>query len=118
MTLLTEVVHKELCVFADASNKAIGTVAYLKTVQEDGKVEVGLVMGKAKLTPQSAPTIPRLELCAAVLAVETADFIQNELDLKFDSVHFYTDSKVVLGYICNETKRFYMYVHNRVQGIL
>ncbi|XP_078809202.1 uncharacterized protein LOC144994598 [Oryzias latipes] len=112
-----EAVHTELHVFSDASNKAIGAVAYLKTVQEGGKAEVGFVMGKAKLAPQSEPTIPRLELCGAVLAVEMADLIQDELDLKFDAVQFYTDSKVVLGYICNETKRFYTYVHNRVQRI-
>ena len=31
----------ELCVFADASTKAIGAVAYLKTVQEDGQVHIG-----------------------------------------------------------------------------
>lgn len=30
--------------------------------------------------------------------------IQNELDLKFDSTKFYTDSKVVLGYIFNESE--------------
>lgn len=52
---------------------AIGAVAYLKAVHEGGKVEVGFVMGKAKLAPQSAPTIPRLKLCAALLAVEMAD---------------------------------------------
>lgn len=64
-------------------------------------------MGKAKLALQSAPTIPRLELCAAVLAVELADLIQDELDLRLDAVKSYTDSKVVLGYIFNESKRFY-----------
>lgn len=109
--------HTELCVFSDASTKAIGAAAYLKVVQKDGKAEVGLLMGKAKLAPQSEPTIPRLELCAAVLAAEMADLIQEELDLELDAVNFFTDSKVVLGYICNETKRFYIYVHNRVQRI-
>lgn len=109
--------HTELCVFSDASTKAIGAVAYLKTVQKDGQTEVGFVMGKARLAPQSEPTIPRLELCAAVLAVEMADLIQDELDVKFDAINFYSDSKVSLGYIHNETKRFYVYVHNRVQRI-
>ena len=33
-----------------------------------------------------------------------------------DAVTFYCDSKVVLGYIY-ESKRFYVYVHNRVQRI-
>ncbi|XP_070402814.1 uncharacterized protein [Nothobranchius furzeri] len=114
---LTKAVHTELCVFSDASTMAIGAIAYLRASQEDGKVEVGFVMGKAKLAPQSEPTIPRLELCAAVLAVEMADLIREELDLKLDAVRFYTDSKVVLGYIYNTTKRFYTYVHNRVQRI-
>lgn len=116
-TSLTEAVHIELCVFSDASTKAIGAVAYLKALQKDGTVEVGLVMGKAKLAPLSEPTIPRLELCAAVLAVEIADLIQDELDLKLDYIKFFTDSKVVLGYISNESKRLYVYVHNRVQRI-
>nr|XP_054592946.1 uncharacterized protein LOC129159777 [Nothobranchius furzeri] len=116
-TSLSQAEHKELCLFSDASTKAIGAVAYLKAIQTDGRVEVGFIMGKAKLAPLSEPTIPRLELCAAVLAAEMADLIQDELDLDFDAVHFYTDSKVVLGYICNESKRFYTYVHNRVQHI-
>lgn len=71
--------------FSDASTKAIGAVAYLRTVQEDERVHVGFVMAKSKLAPQSEPTIPRLELCAAVLAVEMADLIHDGLDLKIDS---------------------------------
>ncbi|XP_014824793.1 PREDICTED: uncharacterized protein LOC106904820 [Poecilia mexicana] len=117
-TSLGSVVKTELHVFSDASNKAIGAVAYLRAVQEEGQIEVRFVMAKAKLAPQSEPTIPRLELCAAVLAVEMSDLIQEELDVKIDEVKFYTDSKVVLGYICNESRRFYVYVHNRVMRIL
>ncbi len=74
-------------------------------------------MGKAKLTPPDEPTIPRLELCAAVLAVEISDLILDEIDFRPDSVKFFCDSKVVLGYIHNESRRFYVYIHNRVQRI-
>ncbi len=109
--------HTELCVFSDASTKAIGAVAYLKALQKDGQVEVGFVMGKAKLAPLSEPTIPRLELYAAVLAVEMADLIADELELEINDMKFFTDSKVVIGYIYNESKRLYVYVHNRVQRI-
>lgn len=116
-TSLSQARRKELYVFSDASTKAIGAVAYMRALYPNDKVEVGFVMGKAKLTPQSEPTIPRLELCAAVLAVEIADLVRNELDIEFDAVRFHTDSRVVLGYICNESKRFYTYVHNRVQRI-
>lgn len=79
-TSLIKAVYTELCIFSEASTKAIGVVSYLRAVQEGGKIEVGLVMGKAKLAPQSELTIPRLELCAAVLAVEVAEVIQEELD--------------------------------------
>ena len=37
--------------------------------------------------------------------------------MKIDNVTFYTDSKVVLGYITNESRRFYVYVANPVQTI-
>ncbi|XP_041926339.1 uncharacterized protein LOC121690066 isoform X1 [Alosa sapidissima] len=112
----TKAERVELHVFSDASVKAIGAVAYLRAIQGD-TVDVGFVMAKAKLAPQSDPTIPRLELCAAVLAVEIAERIQDELDLKLDATKFYTDSKVVLGYIYNQSRRFYVYVHNRVLRI-
>ena len=117
MKSLTKVRQTELCVFSDASTRAIGAVAYLRTLDENGQTAVGFVLGKAKLAPLSEPTIPRLELCAAVLAVEMAELILDEIDLKIDAVKFYCDSKVVLGYINNESKRFYVYVHNRVERI-
>lgn len=116
-TSLSKAEHIESCVFSDASTKAISTVAYLRAANGDGQIDVGFIMGKAKLAPQSEPTIPRLELCAAVLAVEMAELILEEIDLKPDAIKFYCDSKVVLGYIYNETKRFYVYVYNRVQRI-
>ncbi len=116
-TSLIEAVHTELCAFSDASTKAIGAVAYLKALQKDGQVEVGFVTGKAKLALLSESTIPRLKLCAAVLAVEMADLIADELDLEINYINFFTDSKVVLGYIYNVSKLFYVYFHDRVQCI-
>ena len=109
----TEVVRRELHTFGDASNKAIGAVCYLRTVGVNGEVHVRLVMGKAKLSPKAATTIPRLELCASVLATEIEDYVTQELRTKF-----YTDSKVVLGYISNRKRRFRTYVCNRVNQIL
>ncbi|KAM9296528.1 uncharacterized protein PAF06_017428 [Gastrophryne carolinensis] len=81
------------------------------------QTHIGFLFGKAKLAPKPEHTIPRLELCGTVLAVEIADFIMRELDIQIDDTKFYTDSKVVLGYIYNQTKRFYVYVSNRVERI-
>lgn len=71
---------------------AIAAVAYLRVIDTDGQCHVGFIMGKAKLAPSSAHTIPRLELCAAVLAVELAQVIVDESDIEFRAVNFYTDS--------------------------
>lgn len=51
-----------------------------------------------------------------LLAVELADLI-SELDMNIDAITFYTDSKVVLGYINKETRHFYVYVSNRIVHI-
>ena len=44
-------------------------------------------------------------------------FLQQELDLGHVTEYFWTDSRVVLGYISNDTRRFHVFVANRVQEI-
>lgn len=98
---LAKAAQTDFCMFSDASTKAISSVAYTEAIQEDRQAHIGFVMGKSKLAPQSRPTIPRLVLRAAVLFVEMAELIHDELDLRLDSTNFYTVSKVVLSYIYN-----------------
>lgn len=117
LTNLHDAVSKELVVYCDASELAIAAVGYLKTTNRDGSTSAGFILGKAKVSPVSGHTIPRLELCAAVLAVEVAQVIVEQLKLQLDHINFYSDSRVVLGYINNETKRFFTYVANRVARI-
>ena len=108
----------DLLIFSDASEKAIASCAYIVSCRTNQSSEIGFVMGKAKVAPSKGHSIPRLELCAAVLSVEVADFVVKQLDVKLRNVRYFTDSKVVLGYISNRTRRFYTYVSHRVQRIL
>lgn len=62
----------QVLVFCDASNDAIAAVAYIKTMNEDSS-DIGFLLGKAKVAPSHGHTIPRLELCSAVVAVELAE---------------------------------------------
>lgn len=48
---------------------------------------------------------------------EMADLIKDEIDIEIHSVKFYTDSKIVLGYINNTRRQFYVYVSNRITTI-
>ena len=74
-------------------------------------------MGKARVTPLKPVTIPRLELTAAVVSVRVSQTLQQELEYEKTNEVFWTDSKVVLGYINNEARRFHTFVANRVQQI-
>ena len=86
-------------------------------VYKDGTTHLGFVMGKAKVAPKHATTIPRLELCAAVLAAEISKIVERNIYIKVERFMFYTDSKIAFRYLYNKTRRFYVYVTNRVQHI-
>ena len=72
-------------------------------------------MGKSRVAPLKPVTIPRLELTAAVCSVRISQQIHQELEYRIDEDLYWTDSKVVLGYLSNKSKRFHMYMSNRVQ---
>ena len=90
---------------------------YLKLLNDKEEISNTLIFGQSKVAPVQITSIPRLELCAAVLAAQAASRILKEIDMKIDEVIFYTDSKVVLGSIQNDSRRFHLYVANRVQLI-
>ena len=112
-----DLTERTVHVFTDASEQAIAAVAFLRAKDENGNYHHGFVLGKGKVAPKSAVTIPRLELCAAVLGVEISRIIQKQLNIAAKDFHLHTDSKVVLGYIYNTTRRFYTYVSNRIEQI-
>ena len=103
--------------FADASTSGYGQCSYLKFTNKAGQVHCSLVLGKARVAPLKMVTIPRLELTAAVVAVKAKAFLKAELGLENASHTFWTDSRVVLGYIKNTDKRFHVFVANRIQQI-
>ncbi|KAF7641096.1 hypothetical protein LDENG_00294180, partial [Lucifuga dentata] len=74
-------------------------------------------MAKSRVAPIKVTTVPRLELTAAVVSVAVSNTLKEELGLADIDEYFWTDSKVVLGYINNEARRFHTFVSNRIQKI-
>ncbi|XP_066988222.1 uncharacterized protein [Macrobrachium rosenbergii] len=103
-------------VFSDASTSGYGAVAYL-TSNEGGCSKTSFLIGKARVAPLKATSIPRLELTAAAVAVNLGQKMTLELDLHLNEVCYYTDSTTVLYYIRAERKRFPVFVANRVRQI-
>ena len=90
---------------------------YLKITDKDGRIRISFVMGKSRLAPLKSMTIPRLELCGAVLATRLHEVFVRETDLKIDKIFFWCDSMTVLGYIRNTTSRYKSFVANRLAVI-
>lgn len=111
-----EVERYELHHFSDASVKGYGECSYLRAISISNQVYCSLVIGKARVTPTKVTTVPRLELSAPVIAVRTSNLLKKELDVQAQEF-FWTDSRVVLGYINNDARRFHIFVANCIQRI-
>ena len=72
----------ELHHFSDASTQGYGQCLYLRLTNGKGRIHCSFVMGKARVTPLKAVTVPRLELTAAVVSKKTSAQLQPELDYK------------------------------------
>jgi hypothetical protein len=107
----------ELHHFSDASLTGYGQCSYLRIINQEDQVHCSLAMGKSRVTPVKPITIPRLELQAAATSIKIGNLLNTELNYTNITNIYWTDSKVVLGYINNESRRFHMYVANRVQRI-
>ena len=113
----TGIATAQLHHFSDASTEGYGQCSYLRLVDKTGKIHCSLVMAKARVAPLKQVTIPRLELAAAVLSVRVGSMLMKVLQYENLEEFYWSDSKVVLGYISNEAKRFHTYVANRIQQI-
>ena len=117
VSTLDNIVKYELHHFSDASLQGVAVASYLRTTDSDGRVDCSLLYASAKLTPVRPLTVPRLELIGANLAVKIDSMLRAELHVELGESTFWCDSAIVLSYIANESKRFQIFVANRVAQI-
>ncbi|XP_055838373.1 uncharacterized protein LOC129906582 [Episyrphus balteatus] len=82
--------------FSDASQKAYSAAVYIRSVSERGEIEVQLVAGKTRVAPVKQLTIPRLELCGALLLTRL----------------------IVLAWLSSPPRRWNTFISNRTAEIL
>lgn len=110
-------VRMEFHGFADASRDAYAAVIYLKVVTTDHGVTTTLLMGKSRVAPLKSLTIPRLELCAALLLARLMDFVRKSLHFETATTFCWTDSSVVLAWVSQHPGRWKPFVAHRVTEI-
>jgi len=115
--VINNVKSVELHCFCDASQTAYGTCIYLRSIDHNNTCKSYLLCSKSRVAPLKTISIPRLELCGAVLAVNLYEKVQKALDLKVDNVFFWTDSTIVLGWLSLSPSKLKIFVANRVAEI-
>ncbi|XP_052747141.1 uncharacterized protein LOC128199875 [Bicyclus anynana] len=109
----------ELHGFADSSEIAYGAVIYLRATDDKDQVQISIVCSKARVAPLKRISLPRLELCAAVLLSDLYTLVRDTYlsRISFDAVYFWSDSTVVLSWLRSASTRWTTFVANRVSHI-
>ncbi|XP_055309087.1 uncharacterized protein LOC129572976, partial [Sitodiplosis mosellana] len=102
--------------FSDASDNAFSACIYIVQTS-NGITTAFLVCAKTRVAPIDPVPTPRLELCGAVLLANLAHRIENNLKIKKNDVHLWTDSSAVWHWLQHHPSRFHVFVAHRVLEI-
>ena len=106
--------------FCDASNSALSCVVYLRRVVKNSCSFILFIQGKSKVVfcNQTNWVISRKELEAAKMCAELMLVVSNSLQYLNCSLHFWTDSQVILRWIVNPDFHLPKLVKRRLDRIL
>lgn len=115
----------QLIGFSDASQHGYAAIVYLRVVRPLDQISVYFITCKTKVAPftslkgEKELSIPRLELCAALLLVQTLNRVKTVLssELSISSTRAWTDSTVVLSWLITHQQNFKIFVTNRIAKI-
>jgi hypothetical protein len=89
---------------------------YLRSVNQQREI-TKLVCSKSRVAPVKKITLPRLELCGALLLAQLLQKTMPALNLKIDEIWLWTDSLIVLSWLATSASKWKTFVANRVSQI-
>lgn len=112
-----EVIKYSLQGFSDASSTAYAAVVYLRVELTSGEITTHLLASKSRVAPEKLLTIPRLELCGAVLLAQLLNHFRTLPELIDTPVRCWVDATIVLAWLNQESSHWKTFVGNRVSTI-
>ncbi|XP_033229232.1 uncharacterized protein LOC117180818 [Belonocnema kinseyi] len=103
--------------YCDASEQAYGAFIYLRSIDAQGNIYIQLVCSKSRVAPVTPLTLPRLELCSAVLLARLYAATRQALDIDISKVNLWSDSTIALHWSNIEPHLLKTFVSNRVAKI-
>ncbi|KAG7198908.1 hypothetical protein KM043_015726 [Ampulex compressa] len=103
--------------FSDASEEAYGACVYEVSIDKNEYHRGQLLCAKSRVAPLRNVSLPRLELCGALLLAKLAEKFISILDVQFENIYCWTDSSIVLAWIKSSSRNWNTFVANRIGEI-
>ena len=110
----------ELHLFTDASETAYAAVVYSRMVDLQNNVSIKILASKSRVAPVKTVSLPRLELCAALLGSKLIKTITDLLSLtafRNYTVFAWSDSTIVLQWLSQPPNKWTTFVANRFKTL-
>ncbi|GFX21823.1 integrase catalytic domain-containing protein [Trichonephila clavipes] len=115
--LISQAIDVQVHGFCDSSEKAYCAVIYIRSKDATQTVVSRLLTSKTRVSPVKPQSLPRLELCSALLLANLLQATLPTLTLPISETFAWSDSKITLAWLKSDPRRWQPFVANRVAQI-